>query len=365
MPSLYKNTALGHTFDGFFVINDDRSDFFVWGNSSATASDGTNRFITGVDPFISIIDETTFLIDDYLIDLTTVTTGTYSITDVQAAIVSAFSLLAASSRRMKGSCVHQGRAFYWGEHDDTTPIFLPNRIYYSDAYAYATFSSATQFFDVDGEIQGAVSLGANLLIWTVNGEWFVLQGRGDPANGTLNSLGKGRIPGNLKRPARFDRRGIFLASDITCMASVGEGGGIDDTTLEHIAFSGASKAYEDSGVNRVAAANSLENAVLQLGDDVNGPTAFHLANGAWTEETWADLSWTANAIQARADERNGKEVVALYDGTDWRVYLRDIMIDAVQTTTAPDSTSYEETPDAALRLPPALPSPTTKSESTG
>lgn len=342
-PGRFIHSTIGTITDGFFVVAPTITTFYGWGSTSVVASFTATYDNISPDMFVSQIDETTYLVGDYLLEFTGIA-PLMSSTDVRAAIVARFGI--AGLQRMAGSAVHQGRAFYWGTDTPISATYPLNRIYYSDAYAYGTFTSATQFFDVDGEIQGAVSVGANLFIWTITGEWFVLQGRGDPADGTLNSIGRGRLPGQGRRPVRFDNHALFLASDATTTVSLGEGGDLDDSGLRRVAFSGASYDYFSSATIPNVAANSVENAVIVGAHTIaTDPQAFQLWNGAWTEESWDDDLTMGTARTFRAGEILSDEIMAVYD-SNWKMYRRDVSIDAPEV-----SSGFAETPEAKIELP--------------
>lgn len=235
------------------------------------------------------------------------------------------------------SMVHQGRAFYWG----LDLVANTNRLYYSDPYDYITFSEdglggTTQFFDVDGEVGGCISINSNLFIWTTSGEWFVLQGRGNPANGTLNSIGPGRIPSNW--PARIDNGAVFLASDLTTIVNIGSGGQMDDISL---AYLGDRKVPTFEPVIRTTT-DSIVNSILV---PTTQDTVRSNHNGVWTEE---DLPFTISTVNSELIANEGAALELFIEnpsGSDFDVYYRESMLDA------PQAGSAFESPVSKLTLP--------------
>ncbi len=235
----------------------------------------------------------------------------------------------------KGSMLHGGRAFYWGPDAGVIPFDQVNRIYFSDYLEYDTFSSASQFFDVDGSVEGCISLGPNLLIWTADGRWTMMQGIGDPATATFTTLGQAPIPARGAFPIVLDTVALFMASDDRGICSINAGGTVDDQTLRHLAFTEEASAYADTVGTGHAAANSLLNTAMIL--DEEGTGILYLQNGVWAAEEWADVSGaTWNADMEPSGTKDG---LFIRVGSNWEFHYRD------QVATAPprsDDGTYSE-----------------------
>lgn len=256
----------------------------------------------------------------------------------------------------RGSVVHQGRAFYWGFDFTGVPGFgaqNTNRFWYSDPYALGTFTSATQFFDIDGEIAGAISLGSNLLIWSTAGEWYALQGRGDPAESTLQRIGPGRIPSAGRWPVRVDNTGIFLSADGTTLVTIGADGRLNDTDLNNLGAYRKPTFFTSNGAADGpidAGADSIVNSVIV---PLPGGRAFCNHNRVWTEESWPFE--TSNTGKFGGDceyvftsPDSATEVFISDDlevGWDWLLYTRPSGIDE------PESGAAFETVSPRLVLP--------------
>ena len=264
-----------------------------------------------------------------------------------------------SSFAFVGSTFHQGRAFYWGiefETADGTSI-RENRIWYSDPYAYTTFSQSTQYFDVDGEVRGAVSIGPNLIIWTVEGNWFVLQGRGDPARGVKHTKGKHRIPNLDDQPARFGDIALFNSSDFDVVCIIDRDGNIDSETLAR--FGGPELDVQPPTVNTKRrsppASSPLQDAItvpLQtLGD------AIHLSRGVWVEETWDITGITLiDRDHIRSHSERNQEwfihpVEPVTDTWEHQLYYRDTIANKPSKYEDVAGSQPAETVDGELWLP--------------
>lgn len=205
--------------------------------------------------------------------------------DSRANLVSTFST-ASNSILYVGSTIHQGRQFFWGIEYETTlnTRIRHNRIWYSDPYDYDNFTANTQWFEVDGEVRGAISMGPNLLIWTSDGKWFILQGRGDPADATLHSRGRNKIPGLDLQPAVYEDVAMFMSHGHDALCIVDSAGNVDSTSLSRFSVGFPQE------VRRSPALSSPLFGVVTVPSVTLGE-AVHLANDVWTEELW-DLGST-------------------------------------------------------------------------
>lgn len=330
--------------EGYFFGDTTSSGFYAWGSSTTPLF--TGGALTNVETTTTVnqIDDTRWLVGQNLIDLKGTTTLT--VTNVQTALDTRFEP-STNIAQVNGSVVHQGRAFYWGAITDSTgDLINANRIWYSDAYDYGTFTSTLQFFDVDSAVQGAVSVGANLFIWTLSGDWYVLQGRGDPGTGTLNNLGRGRVPRTLGYATLMDRRLFFLSSDKTCVVQISEGGLIDDRTFGHIGFDSAGEEWLASAATNPTSSSFENSLFIPNGSDAGERDAMHMWNGAWSEEDWGTTNNNSKIVST--DEILGYEAMASFDLTDWKVYRRVITLNAPETE---PGSFYDEDPSGILHLP--------------
>ena len=249
---------------------------------------------------------------------------------------------------------HQGRAFFWGGGGS-----LPYRVYYSDSVvtagdaAYYTITGSDQYFDVGYNVEGVASLGANLLIWDDSGNWTIMQGTGDPAEATFNSLRDGRIPRNIP-PSILDGELIFHSDDDQALVVVNGAGQMDDETLRHLGRSETNTRTTwnpaDEPIAPVPAVNSAGNTMIIPNYDKSG---LHLYNGVWTYEEW-DISTTlltvgpgaSPLLQVDVDQGNNKEILAIASynavGTTWDVHERDLTVSAPSTSAIGDFSEYAE-----------------------
>jgi len=321
-PARYFDTSIPTYRDGYFIGDSTSCAFHLSGSASSFAT-GTGLAAVDTNTTITQISGTQWLAGHWLIDLKG-TTG-ITVTNVFTALEAAFEP-GTRTTTVNGSTVHQGRAFYWGTiYNASSVLEQANRIWYSDPYDYSVFTSATQFFDVDSDVEGCASVGSNLFIWTITGDWYVLQGRGDPADGTLNSLGKGRIPGLRRMAVRQDNALYFLASDKSAIVRVTEGGLIDDTSLGRLGFDADGEIYI-SNLAPTPTASSLSNSIY-VPNDIPESDEFHarhLWNGCWTEETLSgSLSFTTSFVGT--NESNNTEMLAHFVGGNWVINQRQIL----------------------------------------
>lgn len=238
--------------------------FYVNSSSDFVAmmdEDGTDTDLTSADPswelmgadygndyvWFTRIDRTKYLVmSDYLVSNDPdFGSGSWpsgpevTVTSARTAIDTAFSL---SSFQCWASTVFDGRAFYAGTAFGTQG---GGRIYYSDLYDYTTFSSATQFFDVDGNVLGMVPLGSSMFIYTDASRWYSFVGGADPSTAVLRFLGHQTTPkwgysetsGSRRRgsaqPRELNGVAYFISpEDSLCILT--PDGRVDDQSLRHI-----------------------------------------------------------------------------------------------------------------------------------
>jgi len=316
-------------------------------------------------PSITRVSDTLWLVGDCLIDLATDTSSAVPFPITVNRFDTDFrSVFGVTSWLPSGSAVHQGRAYYWGGAYDASSIRLnPNRVYYSnsiitDGYdGYYSVDSAAQYFDVDGEVKGCVSVGSTLYIWTREGRWTMMQGSGDPANATFSNMGVGKIPADEKWPQHIDQAAVFQSSDGMSIVTLLPGGSVDDQSLTYLGFDETARGYTEDSPPAISV-SSLHNATLIPGLAGEDVARYHW-NGVWSDETWgvATEVVSSNAgYQVRADEIYGRESLMVHQsGGDWHVYNRDIVPDGPSLSAAEDYSEYAElyTADAAgfVQLP--------------
>lgn len=287
-----------------------------------TNSVALNQFGFG---YIDQIDSYNALAQGALVESQGVGALSGKITSGRSSIAPAF-LGGGRSFFYVGSTIHQGRAFYWGFESETVnnTLIRSNRIWFSDSYLYTTFSEDTQFIEVDGEVRGCISIGPNLLIWTVQGNWYVLQGRGNPIRATLHSKGRNRIPGVDDQAARFSDIALFNSADYDITAIIDREGNIDSETLSRF----GDPEVKALGTRRSPAAASPQQDALTVPGSVLGE-AIHLSRGVWVEEGWTlDRSITDRTVLRSHPERN-KEFLALpvedSGSYDFQIYERETL----------------------------------------
>ena len=342
-PARYYDTGLNIYREGYFFSDSTSSAFYVHGSATAIATGTAIPNVTRTTTK-SQVGGTTWIVNDQQVELTGA--GTITIVDAGAAIQSRF-VVGTDVINVTGSAVHQGRAFYWGEEETSGGLLIrANRIWYSDPYDYATFTSADQFFDVDSSIEGCQAVGANLYIWTGTGDWFVLQGRGNPADGTLNTVGLAPIPAKFSYVVRQDNSLYFLSADKTKVVKVTEGGVIDDVSYGDIGFDASGELPSANGA-LPPTASSLQNSIYIPNDDDAGESdALHMLNHIWTEEELGGILTTHFAIVGTS-ETSSREMLAIYTGGRWIIYRREIL--AAAPTESP--TSFIENPGGFVTLP--------------
>lgn len=228
-----------------------------------------------------------------------------------------------------GTTVHQGRLFVCGYRNQSGVRTFTNRIWYSDPYDYMVMTDpAEQFFDVDGNVEGMVSFGANLLIWNDAGEWFMLQGRGDPAVATLSKAGKGRIPVSHYTISEVDGGFIFPSADHGALVLLNGGGSTDDKSLSRFSYTTANQGFQS--FEDYLYAPPAASPVL---DVVSGPIrgdSSHLVlqHGVWSEDTY-DTFTMVKGSHLFFDENTGREVLVqpadLPGFAAWTLYSRNLL----------------------------------------
>ncbi len=270
--------------------------------------------------------------------------------DASAAANTAF-FSGSGTTRFSLGVAHQGRAFYIGYHSSSETIQDPegsgggeattvyahkNRLWYSDPYDYATFTNDSQFIDFPFEIFGVFSIGASLFIWGPYGDWFMLQGRGDPASGTLNYLGRQSRPAGRRYPVLHNNIAYFMSHDHKRMVSFDEGGNFDTTSLAHLGLRDEGKVPLDGSGDAVMWADSILDTILVRGQS-NDSTHRHYQNGVWTEEDWTGFSndYDSTAGRYSTIPTDGYELLTVTDqvtGITLDAFFRPTYLDHLAQT---------------------------------
>lgn len=205
---------------------------------------------------------------------------------------------------------HQGRVYYFGYHsasetiDDpagsggteaTTTYRNKNRLWYSDLYDYATFTDDTQFIDFPFDINGAFSIGASLFIWGYYGDWFMLQGRGDPASGTLNYLGRLSRPAAQEYPVLYNRTGYFLSQDQRRLITFDESGDMDIFSLAHLGIADEGRSLVSGSTRYQLVADPIQETLVMSSTDKD-ELVRGMYNGVWVEEDWSTIDEDYDAV---------------------------------------------------------------------
>jgi hypothetical protein len=285
-PARYRyGNGYGPGVDGFVAVNEAELFFYQWGNAAdrpyAEYTGGTAPGVAVGSRYVQV-DDTRWIVEDKLIDLTgpVGSPKTISLTDINTALDAAFA--GGGTIPIEGATQHLGRTFYWGSIlTGGTTYSARNRLWYSDAYAPTTFTSSTQYLDFDGgTIEGAVSVGNNLFVWTSAAEWFVIQGRGNPANATVSLIGPGRRPILGRPPARLDNSAVFFSSDLLALIVLTEDGTMDEVTLAHLGARTAAPAFGTLAAQAwlgPVADGEVNSIILPM----EGATARSMHNGVW------------------------------------------------------------------------------------
>lgn len=323
----------------FYRLDDDFSGRYAYNTAGVPDVNATS--------WVSRIDPTYWIVHDYLIECAgpaPATPKTIARSDIGAAIDTAFTVTFSAT----GNAVHQGRGFFWGPDVTGGTNSKLNYIYYSDAHSYATFASSSQFFQVDGLVAGALSLGPNLVIWTAEGRWYVLQGRGNPANATLNYVGVQRIPPEGYQPAVRDNIAIFPSADGVSMCMVDSTGRVDDDTLKHL---GNVSPSSFRTVNVQPYANSIFNyTAIPLG--TSDGTAYHELEGIWYK---TELEPTLSGAYRTMVSQDPVEVINMWNTGDarWDIYRRDLTDNdlVIDVSNGSFASGWFDTSPAILGLP--------------
>ena len=232
----------------------------------------------------------------------------------------------------------------------------PNRIYYSDASAVTTFSSASQFFDVGTSgVAGLFPLRDALLIAENNGTWHALTGN-SPQTWSRREIGKMRAANSANRPTIY-RNAVWQLSQRGRGLAVITPEGANETQLDWV-LPTIDQQILNAQITPLVAVGSHEMSALFfpfIGDNISNGTnnvippylgfqAIEMVNGAFTwSKFWGSPTSTGygqsddNAVGARilgAWEWNNEIVIAVDESrlpnnsTDRvRLYQRAITLD--------------------------------------
>lgn len=276
------------------------------------------------------------------------------ITDVDAAITY------PSSFAPNQSVFYRERMYSWG---DAT---FPNRVYYSDAAAFSTFT-AGNFFDVGSggataasrpAIRGLWPLREGMLILTTANknqrqpwfEWWYLTGA-NPVSGSLRRLGYGKGPSYPALCTEYNSKVIGLDFDRFFGGWVHDGSNVDLNILSHLRNNFDSPSFL-AGRNAISGYMQpfivLPYISKTYGDPtatlpsgfgehfLNGLQAWVLVNGVWTQELWwegvTDITLTSGFpyLQGITTFHGDKMIAATCTSSDgngaYRFWSRDICL---------------------------------------
>lgn len=192
-----------------------------------------------------------------------------------------------SAFALAGGVPFAGRAFYWGNANTTgtDPYGEERRLYYSDPYAFTTFTEgvATQYIQIDRPIKGAFVLSGAMYIYDTGGYWWKLDlnNSGDPQDGYLRIIGQGLTPKDPLAVALVDQTAFFF-SDNGMLCAFDEDG-LDDQTLGHLA------PLRQAVTPKIGTGSDSKTNIIYLPwfDDTNSPTvgrAYVFQGGSWWYE---------------------------------------------------------------------------------
>ena len=338
----------GNGYTGLLAVSTNEVEFYRSDDNYASswANNATGVATAHRNSWVSQADRFKYLVGDYLIEMEG---SGANITATLADISTVFN--ASATFGITGSCVHQGRAFYWGSRSLGGGLWARNEIFYSDAYDWVVFASTAQQFQVDGAVAGAVSLGQNLVIWTTHGQWYVLQGRGDPATATLNYVGLQRIPPIFQQPAVMDNQAYFMSSDGGALCVVGPNGHVNDKQFLHLG-EGTDPSATSSASDYLdpAASSRFNSLVIPLQGDRNYLSSYE---GIWYEEYLSGALYDDK--QFTINEETGRNYLIEWNTSTsrWDVYYRPVADTNLDSDLASGSfaTGFLETTAAEVHLP--------------
>jgi hypothetical protein len=253
-----------------------------------------------------------------------------------------------------GAVVWANRAWYWGR--DYTELASAGRMHYSDDHAWMTFSgTGTQYFDIDGDIEGATVIGKDLYVWTVDGKYWRFSTNGGPIEGlTITQAFEGRVPSGHGYQVLVDDVAFFLShpgpqSTVVAQTSKGQ----DDEALRKL-YSGNGDEY-GAVTAQLTTGSSISNHIYipYRGADDNSPLqGFVYYNGVWWNDTSLDFT-TDDPPASPVLPGTTSTIVGLGSDLDnygnmWMVHYHD------ESQTSPDPhiyTLYAYTRDVCLERP--------------
>lgn len=236
--------------------------------------------------------------------------------------------------------IHQSRMLHYANPE------YPRRIAYSDPVDFSGYSSAAQYFDLDHEVIGSVSVGSSLYLWCRTNDWYVLQGRGNPADGTLTYLGKGPAPRGDGFYAMDQDVCYFLDPARNGLVAVSQQG-IETNNVSHLAnpdsFDYPLRAVASARRNALILPNYCTDNYIRGIERINDvwTEVDYGPDGVYPEMTAVATSDRGGYVDMDVDEDRGVlwMVQGWYRGNDrgaaaadradrYRIWTRDICLDA-------------------------------------
>lgn len=335
----------GGSTPGFVECGLGQPKFYELDGTELAEASPTNARDFSARLYMSTIDDENFLVNEFLFNMQSTPTlpKLFYVTDTKTALDSTF-MTGLSAVSIQGSTVHDGRAFYFGNENTGVSSINFDTIWYSDPYDYGAFASATQFFRVDGRVQGVQSVGSHLYIWTSEGNWYSLQGRGDPAKGTLTKLGLGRVPPFGRNMNVLDSTAIFLDTSKVTLSLLTTDGTVDDTSVAYLGDASLTGSDLSAHAHESVVNSRRNTAILSLDNN----TARSLYNGVWTTETnnLGVAGTVAKFSHTLAIPGADTEALLRYEATDWDLYTRPTEVYEVY-----DGSARTEEASSVLTLP--------------
>jgi hypothetical protein len=257
-----------------------------------------------------------------------------------------------SARPDRGAIFWADRAWYWGtSHPDGTL----GRMHYSDDHAFQTFSgTGTQYFDMDGQIEGATVIGKDMYVWTLDGVYYRFSTNGGPIEGlTITKAFEGSIPFNHGYQVLVDDVAFFMSNNGTQNTVIAQTSkGQDDESLRKL-YPGNGDEYNGFAA-QPPTGSSISNHVYipYRGAASNAPLqGFVYYNGTWWNDTSLGFdTGTRNIVAGIGSDldTHGNMWLAHYyenaGGTAWTmyVYTRDVCLERPSHVNDTWSTDDEE-----------------------
>jgi hypothetical protein len=198
--------------------------------------------------------------------------------------------------------VHQSRGFWWKPF---TVSAGPEATYvaYSNPYDYHQAASVAQYLQMDQKVFGVFPTGSTLLVVGLEGSWFSLNGRGNPADATLLNEGRQRRPAHFQGVCEMDGDLYFIAQDRKTPVIVKQGGDLDDESLQHLHLPGFFPGTLETMVFRGLASGITNCVFLPHCNYTNATTRQGLNTLSFVNNVWT-TDWYTSYASDYAFENN-------------------------------------------------------------